>query len=100
MTKSEGLYASEVLQSALQGDGYNEAYLKCFYANAHSMTREQEELEALTQSQSYDIIGISKTWWKESCDCCVPMDSYRLFKMGRRGGGDGGAGLYGACSWQ
>ena len=43
----------------------------------------------MAQSHSYDIIGISKTWWDESCVWCVAIDGYRLFrrdKQGRQGG--------------
>lgn len=48
---SERLYASEMLQPALQGPQYNEAHLKHFHTNACS-TRNKQELEALAQSQS------------------------------------------------
>ncbi|GAB0209536.1 hypothetical protein GRJ2_003419300 [Grus japonensis] len=34
----------------------------------------QEELEALAQSQSYNIIGTRKTWWDESCDWGAMME--------------------------
>ena len=64
----EGQCASEVLQSAPQCAEYTGTYLKCLYTNACSMRDKQEELEALAHSQSYDIIGISETWWDESCD--------------------------------
>ena len=30
-----------------------------------------DELEVLALSHSYDIIGISETWWDESCGWCV-----------------------------
>ena len=43
MPLSEGFLASEVLQYAPQGAGYDEVYLKCFYTNAHSMRNKQEE---------------------------------------------------------
>ena len=88
--QSEGLCAGKILQSVPRGAGYVEAHLKCFYTNARSMRNNQEELEALAQSQCYDIIGISETWWEESCDWCAVMDGYRLFrrdKQCRRGGG-------------
>ena len=45
----------------------------------------------MAQSQRYDgIIGISETWWDESCDLFDVMDGYRLRRrdrQGRRGGG-------------
>lgn len=52
------------------------------------MRNKQEELEILAQSKSYDIIGITITWLQESCDWCVIMEDYRLFRkdgQGRRG---------------
>ncbi|GAB0203202.1 hypothetical protein GRJ2_002785800 [Grus japonensis] len=71
-----------------------EAHLKCFYTNACSMRNKQEELEALAQSQRYDVIGISETWWEESCDWCAVMDGYRLFRRDRQGRRGGGVALY------
>ncbi|PKU43370.1 rna-directed dna polymerase from mobile element jockey-like [Limosa lapponica baueri] len=56
----EGRCASQVLQFALRCAEYTGAHLKCLYTNAPSMRNKQEELEALAQSQSYDIIGITK----------------------------------------
>ena len=48
---------------SMDGSG---AYLKCLYANAHSVRNKQDELEALVSFQSYDIIGTSETWWNVS----------------------------------
>lgn len=58
----------------------------------------------VAQPQNYDTIGISETWWEESCDCCVMRGGYRLFRrcrtgeVGESGGSvgtiyNGGAGL-------
>ncbi|GAB0210391.1 mitochondrial enolase superfamily member 1 [Grus japonensis] len=58
------------------------------------MRNKQEELEALAQSQCYDIIGISETWWEESCDWCAVMDGYRLFRRDRQGRRGGRVALY------
>lgn len=44
-------------------------------ANVRSTKCKQEELEALALFQSYNIISITKTWWKEFCDWCVMMHS-------------------------
>lgn len=60
-------------------------YLKCWYKNAHSMRNKQDELEALVCSQSYDVIGISKTWWNESHSWSAGMRGYRLLRRGRQG---------------
>ncbi|GAB0186493.1 hypothetical protein GRJ2_001114600 [Grus japonensis] len=67
---------------------------QCFCTNARSMRNKQEELEALALSQCYDIIGISETWWEESCDWCAVMDGYRLFRRDRQGRRGGGVALY------
>ncbi|GAB0188677.1 hypothetical protein GRJ2_001333000 [Grus japonensis] len=64
-------------------------HLKCMYTNAHSLGNKQEELELHTQSESYDIIGITETWWDNLLDWRIMMDGYRLFhkdRQGRRGG--------------
>ncbi|GAB0186949.1 hypothetical protein GRJ2_001160200 [Grus japonensis] len=83
--QSEGLCASKILQSAPRGAGYVEAHLKCFYTNACSMRNKQEELESL--AQSHDIIGISETWWEESCDWCAVMDLQKRQAGQERWGG-------------
>lgn len=41
----ERLHANEKIQSAQWSTEYNEAHLKCFYTNAHSMKNKQKELE-------------------------------------------------------
>ena len=38
-----------------------EAQLRCLYTNAHSMGNKQEELEAIVQSESYDMVAITET---------------------------------------
>lgn len=73
----EGLRASETLELAPRGSGFNETHLKCFYANSCSMRNKQRELEAWAQSQNYGITGLSEAWWEEACDWCVATDSYR-----------------------
>ena len=39
-----------------------EAQLKCVYTNARSMGNKQEELEAIVQQASYDLVAITETW--------------------------------------
>lgn len=39
----------------------------------------------MVQSQRHDIIGISETWWDESCDWSAMLDSYRHFRRDRQG---------------
>jgi len=37
------------------------AQLKCIYTNAHSMGNEKEELEAIVQQDSYDLVATTET---------------------------------------
>jgi len=39
------------------------AHLKCIYSNARSMGNKQEELEAIVQQDSYDLVAITETFW-------------------------------------
>jgi len=59
--------------------------LECFYSNAYSIRNKYEEIEALAQSQTYDITGVSKTSWEKFRDRCAVMDSYKLFRIVRQG---------------
>jgi len=70
------------------------AQLKCLYTNAHSMGKKQEELEATTLLESYDLVAITETWWDKSHDWSAAIDGYRLFRSDRRGGRSGGIALY------
>ena len=66
------------------------ARLKWIYTNACSMGNKQEELEAIVQRDSYDLVSITETGWDDPHDWSVAMDGYKLFRrdrQGRRGGG-------------
>ncbi|KAK4808264.1 hypothetical protein QYF61_020755 [Mycteria americana] len=79
-----------------KGENRKTSHLKCIYINARSLGNKQEELELCAQSESYDIIGATATWWDNSHEWRIVMDGYGLFRkdrQGRRGGG-GGATLY------
>lgn len=59
------------------------------YINTQSLGNKQEDLELSAQSESYDIIGITETWWDKSHDWRIVMDGHRLFpkdRQVRRGG--------------
>ena len=62
-----------------------EAQLRYFYTNAHSMGNKQEELEAIVQSESYDRVIITETWWNDLHSWSAVMDGYQLFKRDRQG---------------
>ena len=49
------------------------AQLKCAYTNAHCMGNKQEELEAIVQQASYDLVAITETWWDHSHDWSDPI---------------------------
>ena len=59
--------------------------MKCLYTNVDSVRSRQEELEALAQSQSYDIVGRSETCWEKPCEWSAVMDGARLSRRERRG---------------
>ncbi|KAK4832290.1 hypothetical protein QYF61_021689 [Mycteria americana] len=76
--------------AASQDEDQKTNHLKCMYTNACILGNKQEELELHVQSESYDIIGITETWWDNSHDWRIMMDGYKLFhkdRQGRRGGG-------------
>jgi len=59
------------------------AQLKCIYINARSMDNKQEELEAIVQQDSYDLVAITEMWWDDSCDWSAAMDGCKLFRRDR-----------------
>ncbi|KAK4826412.1 hypothetical protein QYF61_008945 [Mycteria americana] len=75
---------------ASQDENQKTNHLQCMYTNARSLGNKQEELELYAHSESYDIVGVTETWWDNSHAWRITMDSYRLFRkdrQGRRGGG-------------
>ncbi|KAM9591230.1 uncharacterized protein ACIBXB_006103 [Morphnus guianensis] len=70
------------------------AQLRRIYANARSMVNKQEELEAIVQQDSYDLVAITETWWDDSHDWSAAMDGYKLFRRNRQGRRGGGVDLY------
>jgi len=70
------------------------AQMKCLCTNACSMGNKHEELEATVLLESYDLIALIETWWKESRDWSVAIDGYRLFRRDREGKRGGGVALW------
>lgn len=64
-----------------EGSGVN---LKCMYRKARHMRKKWDNLEALALSYSYDVIGISETWWDEFHDWTDGMECYGLFRRDRQ----------------
>ncbi|GAB0210334.1 hypothetical protein GRJ2_003499200 [Grus japonensis] len=72
----------------------SKAQLKCIYTNARSLGNKQEELEAIVQQDSYDLVTITEMWWDNSHDWSAAMDGYKLFRRDRQGRRGGGVALY------
>ena len=70
------------------------ALLKCLYTNALSMGNKHDELEIHMQLQSYDLVGITETWWDGSHDWSVAMKEYSLYRKDRKGRQGVGVALY------
>ena len=68
--------------------------LKCIYANERSMGNKQEELEAIVQQDSYDLVAIMETWWDDSRDWSAAVDGYKLFRRDRQGRRGDGVAIY------
>ncbi|RMC21288.1 hypothetical protein DUI87_02149 [Hirundo rustica rustica] len=64
------------------------------YTNARSMGTKKEELEAMVQQQSYDVVTITEIWWDESHSRSTALDGYKLFRRDRKGRRGGGVALY------
>jgi len=54
----------------------------------------QEELGAIIQPDSYDLVTITETCWDSSHDWHAVMDGYRLFRKDRPTRRGGGVALY------
>jgi len=70
------------------------AQLKCIYTNACRMGIKQEELEAIVQQDSYDLVTITEMWWDDSHDWSDATDDYKIFRRDRRGKRGSGVALY------
>ena len=70
------------------------AQLRCMYTNACSMGDKQEELEAMVQQQSCDVIAIAEAWWDNSHSWSTALDGHKLFGRDRKGSRGGGVALY------
>ncbi|KAJ7414448.1 mitochondrial fission process protein 1 [Willisornis vidua] len=64
------------------------------YTNAHSMGNKQEELEAIVQQQSFDVVVITEMWWGDSQDWSAAISGYKLFRKDRQSRRGGGVALY------
>jgi len=70
------------------------AHMKCLYMKVCSTGNKQEELEATVLLESYNLFALTETWWDESYDWSMAINSYRLFRRDRLGKRGGGVALY------
>ncbi|RMC22218.1 hypothetical protein DUI87_00529 [Hirundo rustica rustica] len=69
------------------------AQLRCMYTNARSMGNKQE-LEAMVQQQSCDVVTIMEMWWDDFHSWSAALDGYKPFRRDRKGRRGGGVALY------
>lgn len=68
---------------------WSTAQQKCLCTDAHSTGNKQEELEAVLQITSYNLVAVTETCREESHDWSITDDGLKLFRrdgQGRRGG--------------
>lgn len=53
------------------------AQLKCIYI---SMGNKEEELEAIVQQESYDVVAIMEMKWDEACKWSAAIGGYKHFR--------------------
>ncbi|KAF4796247.1 hypothetical protein TURU_086012 [Turdus rufiventris] len=60
------------------------AQMMCMYTNARSTANKQEELEAMVQQQSYNVVAIMDKGWDDSHTWSTALDGYKLFRRDRK----------------
>ena len=58
--------------------------LNIFYTNARSLNNKMEELEAKVDSEEYDIVAVSETWFKEESDWRTGLEGYKMYRCDRK----------------
>ncbi|XP_059575008.1 RNA-directed DNA polymerase from mobile element jockey isoform X1 [Alligator mississippiensis] len=58
------------------------------------MGNKQDELALLLAQHTYDLVGLTETWWDSSHDWAVHIEGYRLYRKDRVGKKGGGVALY------
>ena len=64
--------------------------LNIFHTNARSLNKKMEELEAKVDSEEYDIVEVSETWFKEESNWRTGLEGSKVYRCDwkeRRGGG-------------
>lgn len=76
-----------------KGKNPKSSYLEFVCTNACSLGSKQEKLELCAQSESYDVIENTETWWEYSHGWEITMDGYKFFWEDTKGRGRGGVAL-------
>ena len=58
--------------------------LNIFYPNARSLNNKMEELEAKVDSEEYDIVAVSETWFKEESSWRTGIEGYKVYRCDRK----------------
>jgi len=58
------------------------------------MSNKWEEVEAIVQQDSYDLVTTTEMCWDDSHDGSAAMDGYKLCRRDRQGKTGGGVALY------
>ncbi|RMC14066.1 hypothetical protein DUI87_09153 [Hirundo rustica rustica] len=58
------------------------------------MGNKQEEMEAMVQQQSCDVVAVTETWWDDSNSWSTALNGYKLFRRDRQGRRGGGVAVY------
>ena len=64
--------------------------LNIFDTNTRSLNNKLEEFEAKVDSEEYDIVAVSETWFKEESNWRIGLESYKVYRCDRKeriGGG-------------
>ena len=54
--------------------------LNMFYTNARSLNNKMEELEAKVDSEEYNIVAVSETWFKEESNWRTGLEGYKVYR--------------------
>ena len=58
--------------------------LNIFHTNARSLNNKMEELDAKVDSEEYDGVAVSETWFKEESNWRTGLEGYKVYRCDRR----------------
>ena len=82
--ENQGKYLKGIKELSFKEVTRPASQLECLYMNARSLGNKQKELEAAVLLENHDIVAVTETWWDDSHDWSVAIDSYKLFRRDRR----------------